>query len=156
MAGRATASAQVEYRGVRSNSVTVDVVPATPGVFTLNSSGSGAGAVLNQDFSVNTSGNAAARGSVIVAYATGEGQTIPFGVDGLVNNNPLPAPVGKVTATIGGQPATVHYAGAAPGFVSGVMQVNIEVPVTSATGNVPLVIWVDGLSSQPDVTAAVR
>jgi uncharacterized protein (TIGR03437 family) len=30
--------------------------------------------------------------------------------------------------TIGGQPATVGYQGAAPGLVAGVMQINAQVP----------------------------
>ena len=156
MAGRTTTSVQVDYRGVRSNSVTLDVATTAPGIFTVNSSGSGPGVVLNQDFSLNSSGNAAERGRVVIVYATGEGQTIPLGVDGRVNNDPLPAPVLPVTATIDGQPARVLYAGAAPGLVSGVMQLNIEVPVTSGTGNVPLVISAGGASSQPGVTVAVR
>jgi uncharacterized protein (TIGR03437 family) len=158
MAGRATTSAQVDYRGVRSNSVTLDVTTTAPGIFTVNSSGTGAGVVLNQDFSLNSTGNAAARGSVIIVYATGEGQTIPLGVDGRVNSDPnnLPAPVLPITATIDGQPARVLYAGAAPGLVSGVMQLNIEVPVTSGAGTVPLAISCGGASSQPSVTVAVR
>ncbi len=31
-----------------------------------------------------------------------------------------------MTATVGGVPAIVSYAGAAPGFVAGVMQVNVD------------------------------
>jgi uncharacterized protein (TIGR03437 family) len=45
--------------------------------------------------------------------------------------------------TIGGQPAEVLYAGAAPGLVSGVMQLNVRVPPNAATGGaVPVVIQV--------------
>ncbi len=158
LAGRSTATVQVEYRGVRSNSVTVDVATAAPGIFTLNASGSGAGVVLNQDYSLNSSGNAAERGSMVIVYATGEGQTAPLGVDGRVNSDPnsLPRPLLDVTATIDGQPATVHYAGAAPDMVSGVLQLNIEVPLTSGTGSVPLAISIGGATSQPGVTVAVR
>ncbi len=46
--------------------------------------------------------------------------------------------------------------GTAPGLVSGVMQLNVVVPATSSTGNVPLVITCGGVSSQANVTLAVK
>ena len=52
---------------------------------------------------------------------TGEGQTDPQGVDGAIIPavvSALKKPVLAVTATIGGLPATVAYAGSAPGLVS--------------------------------------
>jgi uncharacterized protein (TIGR03437 family) len=158
LAGKTTTSAQVEYRGVRSNSVTLDVATAAPGIFTLNASGSGPGAILNQDYSVNSAANPAARGNVVILYATGEGQTIPLGVDGRVNNDPnnLPKPVMPVNVMIDGQPAKVLYYGAAPGMVSGAMQVNVEVPLTSSTGTVPVTIEVGNTTSQQGVTVAVK
>ena len=41
---------------------------------------------------------------------------------------PLPVPVLPVSVTIRGVPARVTYAGVAPGYISGLLQVNIEVP----------------------------
>jgi uncharacterized protein (TIGR03437 family) len=37
-----------------------------------------------------------------------------------------------VTVTIGGEPAPIIYAGAAPGLVAGAVQVNVKVPNLSA------------------------
>jgi uncharacterized protein (TIGR03437 family) len=70
---------------------------------------------------------------------TGEGQTSPGGTTGKVNNvtnvSQLPVPLLHVSATVGGQPALVTFAGEAPGFVSGVSQVNVLIPTTLASGN---------------------
>ena len=154
VAGRATTSVQVEYNGVRSNSMTMDVATTAPGLFTVNSSGSGAGAILNGDGTLNSAANGAARGRVVVVYATGEGQTIPLGVDGKVNNDPLSLPA-PVAARDGD-----HRRPAGPGalrgrradLVSGVMQINLEVPQGASTGAVPVVITVGNTSSQANVT----
>ena len=158
VAGKAVVSAWLEYRGVRSNALTLDATAARPGVFTMDSSGSGPGVILNQDYSVNSASKPAARGNVVVVYCTGEGQTLPVGVDGRVNDNfdALPKPVLRVEARIGNQVANVQYAGAAPGMVSGVMQVNVEIPATAASGAQPLMLTVGGATSQPNVTVAVQ
>ena len=62
-----------------------------------------------------------------------------------------------VTATVGGVPATVAYAGSAAGLVSGVMQVNLIIPATAPTGSsVPIVVSVGTANSQAGVTVAVQ
>ena len=60
------------------------VTDTAPGIFTLTASGRGQGAILNQDYSVNSAGNRAPKGSVVMIFGTGEGQTNPAGVDGLI------------------------------------------------------------------------
>jgi uncharacterized protein (TIGR03437 family) len=53
--------------------------------------------------------------------------------------------------------AQVLYAGQAPGIVSGVAQVNIVIPANAPTGSaVPIAITSGGVSSQPDVTLAIK
>ena len=133
---------QVEYRGVRSDSVLLDAESAKPALFTQNSSGQGAGAILNQDFSLNTGAVPASAGSVVLLFATGAGQTNPAGVDGRIASDVLPVPRLAVTAELivnspGQQtrrPIDVLYAGAAPGLVSGMLQVNIRIPPESPPG----------------------
>ena len=137
LAGKTSTQIQVEYNGVRSNIVAVPVQAASPGIFTLDASGRGQGAILNQDNSVNSASNPATGGSIIVIYATGAGQTNPDSVDGRITGAQLPLPRLPVTVSIGGVDAQVLYAGAAPGLVSGVLQVNARIPAglaaTSAT-----------------------
>ncbi|HTS66770.1 MAG TPA: hypothetical protein VMH28_32320 [Candidatus Acidoferrales bacterium] len=155
------ASVIVKFLGQSSNGVTVNIATTSPGIFTLNSSGTGPGAILNQNQSVNSPSNPESRGNTIVVYLTGEGQTSPAGVTGKVTTvasaPPLtPAPLLLVAVTIGGQPANYVYAGEAPGIVSGVMQLNVVIPTTVSAGDLPLVVSVGGVPSQTGVTVSVK
>ena len=87
---------------------------------------------------------------------TGVGQTNPPGTDGSVNTVPLPQVQATVTATVGGQPASVNFAGGAPGLVAGVIQVNVQVPSgISAGAAVPVVVTVGTSNTQSGITIAV-
>src|SRR6185369_4403762 len=57
VAGRPSVDVQVEYRGVRSDAVTAPVLASRPGIFSLDGSGRGQGAILNEDGSVNSPSN---------------------------------------------------------------------------------------------------
>jgi uncharacterized protein (TIGR03437 family) len=161
--GLSTANVIVNYLGVRSNGYGMETAAAAPGIFTQSSSGSGPGTILNQDYTVNGPNNPAARGSSITIYMTGEGQTNPNGVDGKMTTantsgaGPVtPAPLLQVSALIGGVPALVEFAGEAPGVVSGVLQVNVQIPANTPTGDVPISVSVGTSSSQPGVTVSVQ
>jgi uncharacterized protein (TIGR03437 family) len=139
--GKTTAAVQVTVGGRLSNSLTVPVTAAAPGIFTANASGSGPAASFRT-------------GDTLSIYLTGEGQTNPGGVDGKVTTTP-PVPRLQVTATIDGQPAEVVFAGGAPQIVSGVMQVNLRIP-PARTGDLPVIVSVGGVASQSGVTLSVR
>ncbi len=154
-----TTQVQVEYQGVRSNSVPMAVAASSPAIFTQNASGRGAGAILrNEDYSVVSPSNPAPRGSIVAIYATGEGDTNPPGQDGLLATvTRLPRPRLSVRLSIGGLDAEVLYAGAASGLVAGLLQVNARVPEAVTPGDaVPLVLRIGAISSPPGVTLAVR
>ncbi len=144
-----------QYNGQVAAPVTVDLAPVAPALFTLNASGAGPAAALNQDYSVNGSGNPAKAGSYVFLYATGLGQTNPGGQDGVPTGSTLPLPLQTVTATIGGKPATVQFAGGAPGLVAGVMQINVKVPDGLTAGAVEAIVSLGGASSPSGVTIAV-
>jgi uncharacterized protein (TIGR03437 family) len=158
VAGRPTTNIVVEYQGVQSNPLPYSVTNSAPGIYTANASGSGQGAILNQDYSVNSAANRAAVNSVVAVYMTGEGTTQPASPDGAiapVNGTGLNKPVLPVTATVNGVPATIEYYGSAPGIVYGVMQVNVRIPAGTPSGpNVPIVIRV-GTNSTQSGTAGV-
>jgi uncharacterized protein (TIGR03437 family) len=157
VAGYTSAQVQVSYQGNLSAATTVPVVAAKPGIFTLNFSGTGQGTVLNHDFTVNSSTNPAAVGSVVYVYATGEGQTNPGGVDGQLEGITPSKPVQTVTATVGGVAATVQSAGGVTGAVPGIVEVALVVPSTVATSSAaPLVLTIGGAVSQTGVTVAVK
>jgi uncharacterized protein (TIGR03437 family) len=152
--GRRSTELQVEYNGRLSNRVTLDVVPAAPGIFTLDASGRGLGAILNQDNKVNGAATPAAKGSVIILYATGAGQTNPASEDGRITTA-IGSQLQDITAQIAGTRAEVLYAGPAPGLVAGVMQVNARVPESTPAGFQSVQISVGSASSRPGVVIAI-
>jgi uncharacterized protein (TIGR03437 family) len=146
------------YQGQLSAPVTVPLAAAAPAIFTLDMSGVGQAAAINQDGidAVNGAAHPIRIGSYISLYITGAGQTNPTGVDGLPGAVPLPQHALDVSATIGGQQANVQYAGGALGLVAGVMQVNLQIPAGIAPGNsVPVTVQVGTAATPTGVTIAV-
>jgi uncharacterized protein (TIGR03437 family) len=137
-----------------SNMVDVQIADATPGIFVLDVSGQGA--ILNQDGSVNARLNGAAPGSIIAIYANGGGQMDRQVFDGKrVVDTPFPRPLLPVGVRIGGRVADVSYAGAAPGLVAGVIQVNAKIPEDTPRGTVvPVQIIIGTATSQANVMVA--
>jgi uncharacterized protein (TIGR03437 family) len=158
VAGKTTTQLQLEYLGVLSDPVTLQVAATAPGVFSMNSSGQGQGAILNaRDGSVNSASKPAARGDWVSIFATGAGTTTPASVDGFVASAPLPAPIAAVSVTMGGVPCLLNFEGAAPGLVSGVLQINAQVPAGVPPGPaVPIQVRIGSASSSPAVTLAVQ
>ena len=152
-----TTQVQVQYQGMISSPFPMSVAQAHPAIFTADSSGGGQAAALNQDGSLNSSANPAPAGSVVVLYATGAGQTSPQALDGSVTGyENLPQPVLPVTVAVGGQTAEVLYAGAAPGIVAGVMQINVRIPAGTQSGAAQVSLAVGSQFSAQAVTVAVQ
>jgi uncharacterized protein (TIGR03437 family) len=147
----------VESAGVRSEAVRVAIAAAAPGLFTIDASGKGQAAALNQDGTVNGRSAPVRAGDVIVFFGTGEGQTLPAGVDGTLTGAEPARPVLPVKVTIGGKEGTVLYAGGAPGLVAGLVQVNVRVPADVVAGDaVPVVMSVGTATGAAGVTISVR
>jgi uncharacterized protein (TIGR03437 family) len=109
-----------------------------PGIFTV-AGGVGQAAAINVDGTANSAANPAARESVIVLFATGQGQDLS-----------------AVSLTIGGYPAALVYAGPAPGF-PGLMQINAQIPGGFLPpGILPVVLSLGNAASQEGVTVAVN
>lgn len=113
----------------------IDIVDASPALFTATQTGAGQAAVLN----ILTSGGvafngsvapaiAAKRGTYLAVFGTGFGRAMLPGADGLAR---LEQPV---TATLGGVPAQVVFAGLAPNSTSGLQQINILIPDDGPVG----------------------
>jgi uncharacterized protein (TIGR03437 family) len=116
----------------------VAVVAAAPGIFTV-SGGTGPAAAVNQDGTLNSASNPAARESVVSLYATGQGSTM-----------------GNVTLNIAGYNASILYAGPAPGFV-GLMQINAQIPGGFLPPGIqPVTLFIGAAVSQAGVTLAIR
>jgi len=153
--GLTSASVFVNYQGQKSVAITVPVAPSAPGIFTANASGTGPALAVALNGVLNSASNPAKVGDFLIFYETGEGQTSPAGVDGKPATAPYPAPVQTVTATVNGLSAVVNYAAGAPGFVAGVMQVNLQVPTGVLPGTAEVKVTVGNLTSPP-VTIVVE
>jgi uncharacterized protein (TIGR03437 family) len=161
-------SVWIKYVGQTSNAYPLSSATTVPGVFTQNASGSGPGAILNQNNSLNGPGNPAARGSIVQLFMTGEGQTSPGSTTGAITAAILPppqvtpAPLLAVAVLINGQPAQWTYAGEAPGLAAGLMQLNVQIPPNvvipagQTTANLSIVVSIGGNFSQTGVTVSVQ
>jgi CheY-like chemotaxis protein len=110
-------------------------VDSAPAIFTLDASGKGQAAMLNETGCCNSARNPATRGTIASLYATGEG-----------------SPPLHVKIVVGGVPAEVLYASNV-----GELTVNFRVPSTAPVGDaVPLVLVAGNLSSADGVTMAIR
>jgi uncharacterized protein (TIGR03437 family) len=160
--GGASAAVVVTYGGLPSLAFTVGVAPVNPGMYTIAASGQGQAAVLNynlatNDYTVNSAAIAAAKGSIVVLYLTGAGAMSSGSVNTLTPMSPAIVPNAAVTVTIGGQPATINGAQAAPGSVPGVLQINVVVPALAASGAaIPVTVNIGGVDSQANITMAIK
>jgi uncharacterized protein (TIGR03437 family) len=136
-----SATIVVQNAGVNSNTVTVPVAATSPGVFAIDLSGSGGGAILHSDFSPVNAAKPASGGETVLIYLTGLGTVTPPVSDGTAGTGTaLHTADTDVVVYVGGQPATVVFKGQAPGF-PGLYQLNVTLPqFLKASGNLPLAI----------------
>ncbi len=154
LAGVPSAPVVVTARGIVSAQRTIQLDPTQPGIFLI---GQTQGAVLNQDFSINSASNPAPPGSVIQIFATGLGPTNPAVPTGAraPRTEPFALVTNPAAVTIGGMNATVRFQALAPDFV-GLYQVNAEIPMGVTPGDtVRMKITQNGVESN-EVTIAVR
>ena len=157
IAGRPTVNITVRRAGQTSVALNVRVVDFAPGLFTTNQQGTGQGAIINQNGTVNAITNPAAKGSVVAIYLTGAGLISTNPATGsVVGGNPLPVINAPVTVTIGGVNARVEYKGAAPQAIAGLYQFNVTVPLDAPSGVQPVSVNVGGVPAQTGVTLAIQ
>jgi uncharacterized protein (TIGR03437 family) len=152
LAGSTQTEIAIEFNGRRTAPILFPVAPAFPAFFTA--SGSRA-AALNQDGSANSPSRPELRGRILQLFATGGGLTLPAPQDGRLASGPAPL-VLPVSARIGGIPASVEYAGAAPSLVEGMTQINLRVPLAAPAGDNIAVDLIIGGTPAPAVTVAIR
>ena len=139
----ATATIVVQNSGANSNTVTVPLAATSPGVYSLDQSGSGPGAILHADFSLVNAGNPAAAGETVLIYVTGMGTVTPNVADGTAGTiTTLYKSNAEVTVLVAGKAASVSFNGLAPGF-PGLYQLNVTLPAPlplGASGSLPLAL----------------
>ncbi|MEO8597852.1 MAG: endo-1,4-beta-xylanase [Candidatus Solibacter sp.] len=156
VANKPATTVQYVYQGAFSNSVQVPVLDTAPGLFSIDSSGTGPGAILNQDFTLNSAANPAQANDVVLLFGTGAGLLIPASPDGALVGDTPPKPVANVTVQIGGKTATVRYAGGAPGLTNALLQVNVQVPAGLAPGPQSVSLKIGSATAAAGITVAVK
>jgi uncharacterized protein (TIGR03437 family) len=150
IADRASTNVSVIYQQTVSPPIIQAVAAVSPAVYR----------VTNENGTKNgppgSDAEPASQGSVISVYGTGGGQTDPPSATGSVSPQAAVLLAGSVTATIGGKPATVMFAGASPGELTGVFRVDIQTPAGVTGDALPIAITIGGVSSAPGPTIAVR
>lgn len=138
-----TVQVVVSNNGVNSAPVEVPIVRAAPGIFSQDN----VNALVIEAATFRVVTGAIDRTRDYVLYATGLGALVDVVADGdaLSGATPLRA---SGALTIGGVPAVVSYAGAAPGF-PGVYQVNFRAGAGTPAGSQDVVLQVDGVSGPP-------
>jgi uncharacterized protein (TIGR03437 family) len=147
----------VDIDGVVSGAVSVPVAASAFGISTHDASGSGQGAIFNQDGTLNSHANPAARGTIVTLFGTGEGVTTPTLPDGALEiSTPYSMPQSPVIVKFADQNADVKYAGAAPFLPTGVFQINAVIPDSVTPGDVPITVSIAGIGTTRTVTVAVE
>jgi uncharacterized protein (TIGR03437 family) len=156
VAGQNAITVQIQNVNASTAEWSVPSAASAPAIFTVDQTGTGGGAVLNADSTLNTPSNPAVHGTPIQIFATGEGLTNPPGTTGSVATGEH-QPALPVGVTIGGVQAQVVYEGSAPGEIQGLFQINAIVPNAITPGNaVPVLLTVGEGQSQTGVTIAVQ
>ena len=138
---------------------TTGVAASNPALFTADTTGLGQIAAVNPDGTLNSPANPAPAGSVLMLFATGEGQSSPAAQDGTLAGAAaaaLPHPKQSVAVAIGGVQGSFD-AGGAPGEIVGLMQINVVIPLFQSPGSaVPVAIMIGSNYSQVGLTIAVK
>jgi uncharacterized protein (TIGR03437 family) len=145
--GAGTVTVQVTRGSQSTLTQTAQVALASPGVFAINSSGSGPGVFLHASFLPVTAASPAQPGETVLIYCTGLGATNPAVTSGSAAPSSPPATsVLTPTVTIGGLPSAVSFSGLAPTFV-GLYQVNALIPSGLPSGSAQVIFQMNGVSS---------
>ena len=128
----------VTYNG-QTVSAETPLDTASPGLFVNYATGTPVG--------VST----AARGQTIAIYITGAGPVSPTVVSGSTpSGTTTPVPTSAVAITVGGVAASTSYAYiGVPVWAIGLVQINFTIPATAPLGSQPVLVTIDGTTTQP-------
>ncbi len=137
----------VNYNSQDSGPIAIGTRSASPGIYTV-APGDARAKAYNQDGLLNSQANPAGKGTYLTFYASGLGTVDPTVPDGTVTPSSPLSQVSGLSAFIGGVPATISFAGLAPGLV-GYYQVNLWIPTDAPSGTQSLtLVSSNGAASQ--------
>jgi uncharacterized protein (TIGR03437 family) len=146
-------------QGTATTTTTMQTV--SPGLFMYDAANRRYVAAQHADYSIvgppglyPGASSPAKPGEAIILYATGFGPTVPLTPSGQVVASAAPvANLSAVSATIGGQPAQVQWAGIT---MAGVWQINVQVPAGTPSGDAAIVAQIGGKSTQGGAFVTVQ
>ena len=124
LAVRTMPTIQVVSNGTPANQMSATVLEQGISLFQVNNTA----AALNEDGTLNSPQNPAKPGSIVALFGTGGGETVPPSVAGEVTPLALRPLASTPLVQLDSTMLIVEYAGAAPGLVSGVTQINVRLP----------------------------
>lgn len=143
-----TATVQILSGTATIQPITAPVAAMTPALFTADGSATGQLLMINEDGSLNSKSNPARQGSTVMVYATGLNNTQPALGTGAVASGAAPLAMQSQLqiGSAGFGQAAILYAGAAPGFVAGLTQINFRLPASIFHGFAPVYLTGPGSS----------
>ncbi len=136
--GSPAGSALVQVSGPLGTATqSVNILSAAPGIF----------AIVNQDGTLNSPSNPAARGAYVLFFGTGLGATVSQGS--------LQVASQTVSVSIGGVSVKPSFAGLAPGF-PGLCQINVQIPPGATPGSAITVALNEGGQTSNTVPLAIQ
>lgn len=140
------ANVRVTRTGGNLATVTMDVVPVSPGIFFVLGDPLAQGGILNQASQYAIQGAPAQRGAAIQIFATGQGPVSVDVADGAVPpSGTLARATGETKVFISVDEAVVTFSGLSPQF-PGLWQINATVPNKPyIAGQVPVTVTIDGV-----------
>jgi len=119
-------------------------VALAPSIFTVDGRPTGQVLMINEDGTLNSKQNPARQGSIVTIYATGLNNTQPPLLTGTIAPGaaPLTFQAGLQIGSAGFGVGEITYAGASPGFVAGLTQINFRIPASIFHGFAPLYLTI--------------
>lgn len=151
VAGRSATKVEVEFGGGRVG-VLIPVMEPSPALFTVDNSGTGLAAALNEDSSWNSDFSPAPQNTLVTFFATGLSQPDSSGQLSDATVKPLL----PITVQIGDKEAELVSASAVS-YPVGLFRIGVRVPSGIDQNRLlPVVISQEPASSQPGVVIAVQ
>ena len=163
LAGASDTSLTVQIGNIVSAAAMVPLAEFSPGIFSMDQSGGGQGAVLISGtaslaapLGFNPNSRPATRGEFLEIFAAGLGAVTNTPASGFpAAGNPVSKSISMPSVTVGGTDVNVVFSGLAPNFV-GLYQINVPVPAEGQSGpGVPVTLSVGGVESNT-VTVAIE
>lgn len=97
-------------------------------------------------------------GDLVTLYGTGFGDTNPPVSYGQLASGITPL-VNQISVNIGGialPQSAILYAGLSPGSISGLYQINVQIPTSAPSGDVPVTVTIGGFQTQAGATIPIQ